>query len=232
MKIIKDKLNEQYTLLLRYLKSGKYCKMLHIINHICDSYCMPITVYDKTYLTPYEKGPYRLDVYVNYSIVEHADRKYIAASQPVKDNIKGFRELMKHADITVSCISDLNYVGNPSVSIPVSFRGEILFFDEIYNEGRILRFANWADMDVLEIDKYEFFFKYFRGLNCKYPLVHCKAGVGRTGVFIMYDILYGYTVDESTFLNILLNLRSQRNGLVYSTVQLKFLAETFIKTLL
>lgn len=231
MKIIKDNLNEQYPLLLEYLKLGKYSKILHILKKNCDSYCMPTTVYDRTYLTPYEIGPYKLDVYVNYSIIEHGDKKYIAASQPVKDNIKGFKELMKHADIIVSCISNLNYVDKASISIPVSFRGEILFFDEVYNEGRIIRFANWADMDVLEIEKIEFFFKYFKKLNFKYPLVHCKAGVGRTGVFIMYDILYGCTVDESTFLKILLHLRSQRNGLVYSPRQLKFLAETFIKPL-
>lgn len=231
MKVIEEKLKNNQGQLLTFLRSKKYCKILQMLREICNPFCIPVTSYDLTCLTPYKVGPYNLNTYVNYSIINYEDKKYIAASQPVPKNINGFHKLMKYADIIISCIPNINYVSNPTTSIPVSYKGEILFFDEYYSEHRIIRFCSWKDMDVLEEDKLDFFFKYFRSLHFNYPLVHCKAGVGRTGVFIMYDILFGKKIDDLTFLDILIKLRSQRNGLVFSPKQLQFLADRFIKNI-
>ncbi len=64
----------------------------------------------------------------------------------------------------------------------------------------------------------------------EYCLVHCKAGIGRTGMYIFYKILKDLEIsDEQNFLKILLYLRSRRFGMVGNGKQITFLVDYFLK---
>lgn len=232
MNSVKGALLKQKEVLLKLLIEKDYKNLCKKLNSICILFCLPRTKYDRTFFTPYNEGIFDTQGYVNYSVIttqsEGITYRYIAASKPRKSNVQSFKRLFRHSDIIISCIKDINYVDCPIKSVPIKLNNKIIFYDEIYEDCRILRFENWKDHDVLDVDEIKLFYKYYKNLNISNPLIHCLAGVGRTGFIIMYDILYGRKVREEEFLDILIDLRSQRNGLVYSEKQMKFLAETFI----
>ncbi|WUR02557.1 hemolysin III-like putative integral membrane protein [Vairimorpha necatrix] len=239
MNLVKIELLKNKDKFLNLLRKKDYKKLLDKMTRICLPFCKPPNKCDRTIFTPYKTEYIKnkeilVRGYVNYSeisisINNKLPRKYFAASKPKEGNIQGFRDLIKYSDIVISCIKDINYHKCPKKSTPYKKEEEIIFYDEEYEDCRILRYENWRDHDIPDEKEFIIFYEYYKNLNKTRPLVHCLAGVGRTGFFIMYDILHGemYSVEE--FIEIFIELRAQRNGLVYSEKQLRFLAETFIK---
>ncbi|KAM0677125.1 hypothetical protein BDAP_002286 [Binucleata daphniae] len=90
----------------------------------------------------------------------------------------------------------------------------------------------WVDMnnpkDEILNKVYNEFLLHYKLCN-KDIIVHCKAGLGRTGVFIFHHILKTIkTSNNNDFLTIFLYLRSKRNHLVYNEKQLRHIHEIFI----
>lgn len=109
-------------------------------------------------------------------------------------------------------------------------------FNEVYEIQMIknvkrIKFKKWDDFNVPELSHFNVFYNAYRQIEeSKKPIiVHCKAGVGRTGTFILYDILKRKNkVDEHVFIDELINLRKQRNFMVYNNLQLEWLVNVFL----
>lgn len=202
--------------------------------------------YDRYRITPYSQevtDKYSLDGYVNASIVETPSTCYIAAQMPKKKYFGLFRDLIRKSGtgLIVSLIdcADEDYF---NVSERVAAKRVPLaegdsqdcegLYDETYNIGvpvRRLRFCSWKDHMSPNPASFRVFYEYFEKARCKNTIVHCHAGVGRTGTFIMYDMLREKkTVTLNVFVDTLLYLRSCRPCMVFKAEQLEFLARSFL----
>lgn len=114
--------------------------------------------------------------------------------------------------------------------------GDVFLYDESYminnKEIRRIRCVKWNDHGIITIEQMEFLHNYILNMaSTNRMIIHCRAGVGRTGTFIMYEILKKRgKVSAHEFIKILLVLRSQRPYLVENICQLEFLANLFIKS--
>lgn len=202
--------------------------------------------YDRYRITPYSQEVtenYRLDGYVNASVVETHTTCYLAAQMPKKKYFGLFRDFIRKsgACLIISLIdcADEDYF---NVSERVSAKCILpedgdrkdceSFYDETYNIGvpvRRLRFCSWRDHMSPDPDSFRAFYDYFRKAKCKKIIVHCHAGVGRTGTFIMYDMLHEKEkVTLNVFVDTLLYLRSCRPCMVFKPEQLEFLARSLL----
>lgn len=221
--------------LKNYLLTKNYLKFLSMLTNTCLPFNRPKTKYDRTILTPYDSHDiYNLPTYVNYSVI---DDVYIAASLPIhNENINSFKILLQNIDLIISCIPNPNYIDEVIISTPYFYNNKIVFYDEIVRinlkKFRSIRFANWIDHDILNIHEFLFFFNFYKKIKVNKVLVHCEAGVGRTGTIIAYDLLSKYKhVDIDLFVDTMCKLREKRNGIVYSVKQLKFLIDNFLDNL-
>merc|ERR1711942_220856 len=100
--------------------------------------------------------------------------------------------------------------------------------------------GDWPDFNVPESpDLFLEFLMEFRKSgcfkeSCGPPIVHCSAGIGRSGSFILVDICLvlaskGEELSLKRVINILLDLRTQRMGLIQTDDQLKFSAKAIVK---
>lgn len=70
--------------------------------------------------------------------------------------------------------------------------------------------------------------------SCGPPIVHCSAGIGRSGSLILVDSClvlasYGELVDMKEVVNVLLEMRTYRKGLIQTEDQLQFSVKTIIQ---
>eukprot|EP00866_Antonospora_locustae_P002082 jgi/Antlo1/2082/612 len=202
--------------------------------------------YDRYRITPYSQEvteKYSLDGYVNASVVETPSTCYLAAQMPKKKYFGLFRDFIRKSgtDLIISLIdcADEDYFNVServaAKHVPLEDRGRQdgkFFYDETYNIGmpvRRLRFCSWRDHTSPDPDSFRIFYEYFRKVKCKKIVVHCHAGVGRTGTFIMYDMLYEKDkVTLSMFVDTFLYLRSCRPCMVFKAEQLEFLTRSFL----
>ncbi|XP_054724356.1 tyrosine-protein phosphatase non-receptor type 4-like [Uloborus diversus] len=99
-----------------------------------------------------------------------------------------------------------------------------------------LQYINWPDHGVPE-DSSDFleFVQQLRDLRRDvggFVVVHCSAGVGRTGVLILMETAMGYMdADEPIYpLELVKSMRDQRVMMVQTMVQYKFICEALLKT--
>lgn len=95
---------------------------------------------------------------------------------------------------------------------------------------RRLRYIDWVDFFIITPEEMEVFHSYFDNIRTDSVLIHCIAGVGITGTFIMYDVLKrmnDLTLD--IFVDVFTSLRNKRAHLVTNRVQLEFLKDIFLK---
>ncbi len=91
-----------------------------------------------------------------------------------------------------------------------------------------LHFISWPDHGVPEIDEvYDDFVKMIEKVEeCDSPVVvHCSAGIGRTGTFISFYSIHKLLKKNNTLsiFNIVRQLKEQRRGSVENILQYKLL---------
>jgi len=103
-------------------------------------------------------------------------------------------------------------------------------------------YLDWPDFNVPKSPKYFLEFLYaIRESGCFSensgpPVVHCSAGIGRSGTFILVDTCLvlasmGVELSLKVVLDTLLDLRTYRKGLIQTEQQLKFSADAIIQGL-
>lgn len=238
---ILNDLEMKRSIIKNLLVKRQYREVLRILNDCCFRFMMPKSDLDETRFTPYNTeliDKYNLNSYINASEITLGEKKYIASQIPCVRNLDVFVNLLKNSNTKtiVSLVSNTEHLKSFDClsSEEKVYKDNILFYDEVYNlRGhivRIFRFDNWIDHSIISLKELEFFYNYI-GRFENYPiLVHCRAGIGRTGFFIVYDYLRQkdkVSLDE--FLDILFILRSRRSGTVWSIEQLSYLIYLFVK---
>lgn len=238
-KILKEKREE----CLKLLISKKYSQLINMCTRLTQDYMFVKSSYDRTNITPYDKNlmqKFNLKKYVNASLIEKY--KFIAAQLPksvFKDNFLSLI-INSKCQLIISLVDckDEDYFDECKLLERnlVFYNKKISFVDEIYRlkgnfSVRRLRFLNWKDFSIPNKEEFSNFMQYYQKINySSFVIVHCFAGVGRTGTFIMFDILSRFKkVTNENFIDLFLELRSFRNCLVYNDLQFKFLLDYFMQ---
>ena len=241
-KILKS-LKNNYSMYLQLLKEKKYEELLNKLWDAGYNYLLkdiPFMDYNNwDYILPYDNSvaeKYQLN-FINASFVD----RFICCQEPKKQYVSHFYDFLNKSDIKliISLKNNLTFFNDKTVS-KVTLDDYFFTVKEYDINGKVYTQINchsWPDRGILPAEQLEELYLY---IKTNYPtefygqfntLVHCWAGVGRTGTFIMYSLLkeMNRKITPEIFLDTLLWLRSQRHLLVESPVQLKFLAEQFIK---
>ncbi|CAK9290715.1 unnamed protein product [Gordionus sp. m RMFG-2023] len=120
----------------------------------------------------------------------------------------------------------------------------VIFDLELYNKvelkKRIVRlywFLSWPDHGVPEkTTEFLSFYNFVKSYDPPYSgpsIIHCSAGVGRTGTFIALDsmIEMGRDKGEIDLFNYLMKMRNQRCNMVQSPEQYEFLYDSILESL-
>ncbi|XP_023327788.1 tyrosine-protein phosphatase non-receptor type 2 [Eurytemora carolleeae] len=102
-----------------------------------------------------------------------------------------------------------------------------------------LQYINWPDFNVPESpDTFLDFLQIVRNTECfdeesGPPVIHCSAGIGRSGTFCLVDsslvlAAKGKHLNIQIIRSILLNMRTQRMGLIQTEDQLRFSVSAII----
>lgn len=237
---LKDVLASHHAYVGSKIWENKLEEAVYLVDSLSATFKLPPSSYDRSSCTPYNNEVserYGLGEYVNASFVPTAETLFIAAQNPRDEKQGVFIDLLvkSEAELVVSLINDPGYFPEEWLQDRrvVKHMGEDLFIDEVYGvRGRSirrLRYINWVDFSVISKDEMELFHSYFDRVRTETVLVHCIAGVGRTGTFIMYDILKRMGVPTlDMFVGVFLELRSKRAHLVTNRVQLEFLKSVFL----
>lgn len=224
------------------IREDKLDEAIHLVDSLSGAFKLPVSSYDRSNCTPYSNEvmkTYGLKQYVNASFVPTAQTLFIAAQNPKYSKREVFLDLLAKSKISliVSLINDPKYFEEEWLQTrkAIQHMGRDLFIDESYRFGdreiRRLRYINWVDFSVITPEEMECFHSYFDKVRTDSVLIHCIAGVGRTGTFIMYDILS--KIEHLTldlFVDVFISLRSRRAHLVTNKVQLEFLKTIFLKS--
>lgn len=217
------------------LRQKKYSLLLKNISKIYSEKMLPKCSYDICNLTPYDTKIMEFvssKIRINASFIAGRNCEYIAASFPKNEYFNEFDKLINKCDLVICLCS----VENEDYLQNFILEEENEFFSlEIKNQVKRLRFKKWEDFSTPNINDFNIFYKKYLEIKNEHKnpkiLVHCKAGVGRTGTFILYDILKDIKKENILTRNIFLEefclLREQRNYLVYNEVQLKWLLKVF-----
>lgn len=179
-------------------------------DHCLDRYCN---------VKPYEHNRCILSSgrYINASYLNYPNHlvRYIITQAPKRETINEFMEVL--------C--------EEQVSIIVRLGGDYLYADKQL-PCETLHFNGWPDHDVPQKDQFVRFHalyqKRIQALITKSPptvVVHCNAGVGRSGTFVAFDIaMYLRSLGRPVnIVELVKELRKYRTLLVQTPGQLEFL---------
>ncbi|XP_055956435.1 receptor-type tyrosine-protein phosphatase alpha-like [Patella vulgata] len=102
------------------------------------------------------------------------------------------------------------------------------------HETSIFHFTAWADHGVPEVgDLLDYLYRVqeYESDSKSPTLVHCSAGIGRTGTFIAIDALLkeGHATGSIDVLQFIKTMRGQRKGMIQTANQLKFVYEAVVE---
>lgn len=243
---VREKLLEHREALIESIRKESFEKAVDMINTSHSKFLMRKRDYDHYNITPYNMDVTEkcgLAKYVNASFIKTATKCYFASQMPKPEYFNLFKEFIHNsgADLVVSLLdhADGDYFDETELikRIKVPFgkpeaSSKTFFYDEVYNMGtyiRRLRYFTWTDHKAPDPEEFKVFYSYFKNIAAKSVIVHCHAGVGRTGTFIMYDILKEEEcVTLESFTDTFLYLRACRPFLVFRAEQLRFLRDQFL----
>lgn len=240
---IYERLLEGRALVLRYLREKSYGQLLRHLTRETKDYMIDPAPYDRYLITPYTREvseAYGME-YVNASFVTVRGLRFIACQAPCAEYCGLFLEMVSRsgADMVICLADEADYFGASRVLSrnEVQLGGRAFLLDEVYEisgrEVRRIKCLCWADHSILTHDEMDALNSYVTKVDSSpesLKIVHCRAGVGRTGTFIMHRVLSGVQdVTDDIFVDTLLRLRSSRPYLVENTCQIQFLAEAFLK---
>ncbi|ELA42435.1 uncharacterized protein VICG_00534 [Vittaforma corneae ATCC 50505] len=233
--------------LIKHLKTRQYQRFMAELDLSISFSRRALHPYDRYRdVTPYDESvadKYKLKKYINASFIILNGDYYIACQEPKLTFGALFVEFLLKCDAEyLICLEkNLHYLKGYQV---LESKAEMLdetefLIDQIYKIEnrtiRVIKCSMWKDHGVLERKQMEELWKYTLDIpKDKLKIIHCKAGVGRTGTFIMFRILkdiqrIGEVVTPEKFVDVLVELRKQRTLMVQNDIQLKFLAEYFIE---
>jgi protein tyrosine phosphatase len=245
---VQEKLAERREIIIEKMKKQKYGSVLSLASMCTVTFLLKRQDYDYYNITPYTRDvteKLHLAGYVNASFIMTPSKRYFAAQMPKPEYCDLFRDFIIKSDAElVVCLiacAEYDYFHDSELvertEVPFSPQSNkedaaTFFYDEVYDIGRKirrLRFCSWTDHASPDEKNFVCFYNHFTQIMCKNVIVHCHAGVGRTGTFIMYDMASKEEdITVESFVDILLYLRSCRPYLVYKEEQLRFLAHSFL----
>ncbi|XP_011805721.1 PREDICTED: tyrosine-protein phosphatase non-receptor type 20 isoform X3 [Colobus angolensis palliatus] len=98
-----------------------------------------------------------------------------------------------------------------------------------------LQFTKWPDHGTpASADSFIKYVRYARKSHLTGPMVvHCSAGIGRTGVFLCVDVVFCAIIKNCSFniMDIVAQMREQRSGMVQTKEQYHFCYDIVLKVL-
>lgn len=226
--------------ILKLLKMRSFKELIITLSQGMCGYLQEKTKYDIfTDVMPYENdvSHYYNTEYVNASFIDIIDNRYIACQEPKEVFTARFLDFVfKVNPVCIICFkSNPSYLNQKNIiSIKKIKYGEDVIIEEIElnintKNFKLIICPIWTDHSILERGQMDFIWSYIQNLNKGIKIVHCRAGVGRTGTFIMFEALKSLeNVTFESFVDILISLREQRHLMVQSVSQLRFLADYFL----
>ena len=122
--------------------------------------------------------------------------------------------------VNKTIVKTMNGITHTEIRISSSMSNEIKIINHFYID-------DWDDGRIISIEKFNDFFSYYHQFvdKAKLDLIHCSAGVGRTGVMIAS--LFKKYGDPRSIDDIIIDLRKQRTNMVQSYTQYRFLKDNF-----
>jgi len=231
--------------LLALIENERFQTIITILDEITSPFKLESNEYDYfSDITPYcneMQIKYKIPFYVNASSVLIDESEFIAASIPKPQFIDEFLSLISLTETTliVNLAGDtfFDYFNRYRIrySKKTSIYNDEFFLDEKGNSIRRLTFNKWKDHSVPNIDEFLEFYEHFRSIldEQAVTLVHCRAGVGRTGTFLLFHYIFnhykenGYT--HKRVVDGLILLRNSRCHMVQNYKQLSLVVKFFKK---
>lgn len=225
---------------IELLKNRMYEDFLYRLDNICYAYMRPREDYDRYDLSPYSSEVsdyYNLD-YLNASFINIGDRYYLACQEPKFKYENIFINLIIKSGInTIVALKNKNRYFNKYEKIYeekiLNVNGEDFIINEVFrvNNRNIRRITceKWPDHGMMSFDELMKLSDYVDSYDKDRIIVHCKAGVGRTGTFIMFNLLKNCgKISLEDFVKYLFEIRKSRPFTVQSKSQLQSLVEFFV----